>query len=287
MPAKQELKVRDFELYRALYCGLCKSLGKEYGTQSRFFLNYDLVLLALLNDALSGESGLLKAEGCFVNPLARRWTRHNTSGLALACDALILLSFYRFKDHLQDEKGGKKLLYALGYPTLYYKHRRAATRRDSLNRVLATEMQRQNELEKAACADVDTACDPTGKMCAALFAAAANTEQEKHILYRLGLFAGQIVYLLDAAEDYEKDAKHGRYNVFLCAGFTQKEAIQNTQRRCRMAAGELALCYNLLHLKQYKDILDNIFFLGLPAGIAAAGQKRTTRRAGHGQIESV
>jgi hypothetical protein len=54
-----------------------------------------------------------------------------------------------------------------------------------------------------------------------------------------------------------------------------------------MAAGEAALCYNLLDLKQYRDILDNIFFLGLPQGIARAGIKRSKKGAGHGQIDSL
>ncbi len=287
LPVKQELKVCDFELYRALYCGLCKQLGKEYQTQSRLLLNYDLVLLALIADALSGEKGDIFAQGCFINPINKRWMRHNTSGLSLAADALILLSYYRLKDHLQDESGGKKMLYSLGYPTLHHKHRRAAARQPALDAILAKQMQHQRELEAGACADIDQACEPTGQMSAALFAAASQNDEHRHILKRLGLFAGQIVYLLDAAEDFEQDAKTGRYNVFLCAKMEREEAIQAVQRRCRMAAGELALCYNLLQFKQYKNILDNIFYLGLPRGIAAAGQKRTARRTGHGQIESL
>ncbi len=287
MPAKQEMKVRDFELYRALYCGLCKQLGKDYKTISRLLLNYDLVLLAILADALSGEVGTLKAEGCFINPIQKRWMRHDTAGLALASDALILLSFYHLKDNLQDETGIKKILYALGHPALYWKHRHAAKKHPELDKALAHQMNCQRKLEAANCASVDEACDPTAQMCAQLFATAGRNKQEQHILYRLGLFAGQIVYLLDAAEDFEKDKKHGRYNVFLCAKMTKNEAVLSAQKRCRMAAGEIALCYNLLQFQQYKDILDNIFFLGLPIGIAAAGQKRTTRRTGHGQIESI
>ncbi len=287
LPVKQEMKVRDFELYRALYCGLCKQLGQDYQAFSRFLLNYDLVLLALIADALSGETGLLKAEGCFVNPINKRWMRHNTAGLSLASSALILLSFHRWKDNLQDEKGVKKCLYALGYPALYVKHRRAATKYPHLDEILATQMRRQQELEADFCTDIDIACDPTAQMCAALFSAAGRNEQERQILYRLGLFAGQIVYLLDAAEDYDKDFKNNQYNVFIQSGLQKDEAVRAVQRRCRMAAGEIALCYNLLQFQQYKDILDNIFFLGLPVGIAAAGQKRTARRTGHGQIESL
>ena len=90
----------------------------------------------------------------------------------------------------------------------------------------------------------------------------------------MGLFLGKILYFLDAAEDYDKDAEKGSYNVFLTNGFSKEEAIQQAQTLCRMCAGETALCYNLLDVSSYKSILDNIVFLGLPQSIALAGTER-------------
>ena len=287
LPVKDELKMREFEVYRAEYCGLCKQLGQSYNVFSRFLLNYDLVLLALLSDALTGEQGLLKKEGCFANPVQKRFMRHQTSGLALAADELVLLSYHKLQDNLHDESLPKRLLYSLAHPFLYFQHRVAATRRPEIEAVLAQQMEKQRILETERCISIDAACDPTAQMCAALFQAAGQNEEQKRILWRLGLFAGQIAYLLDAAEDFDDDSQKSRYNVFLLNGMSQREAIASAQTRCRMAAGEIALCYNLLPLQQYKSILDNIFFLGLPAGIAAAGIKRTKRSTGHGQIEGV
>lgn len=287
LPVKGEMKVKDFEAYRAYYCGACKQLHKSYGVVSRFLLNYDLVLLALVADAVGGEQGEVRHEGCFANPLARRCTRHNTSGLRLAADGLMLLSYHRLRDNLADEAAGKRILYTLARPYLSWKYKRAATRQPGIAPVLQAEMERQYALEAAGCADVDEACEPTGRMCEALFAAAGTDDAQRETLGRLGMFAGQIVYLLDAAEDYDEDKAKGRYNVFVNKGLTRKEAIEAAQRRCRMAAGEIAICYTKLDITQYKEILDNIFYLGLPAGIAAAGQKRTGRAPKHGQIESV
>ena len=53
LPLTAELKVREWHAYRAYYCGLCKELKREYGFLSRFLLNYDLVLPALLADRKS------------------------------------------------------------------------------------------------------------------------------------------------------------------------------------------------------------------------------------------
>lgn len=287
LPVKPELKLRDYENYRATYCGVCKQLGKSYGVFSRFLLNYDMVLVALLADALSGEQGLIKNEGCFANPVAKHPTLHSTKGLTLASNALIMLSWHKLADNLDDEKWAKKLLLRTVKPFLGHMYKKAAKQNPQLSQTIEAEMQNQRKLESENCALPDAACEPTAKMCAAIFSLCAQTETQKRILSRLGLFAGQIVYLLDAAEDYEKDAKTGSYNVYIKANISREDAIEHTKKRCRMAAGEIALCYNLLTLQQYKPILDNIFYLGLPVGITFAGTKRDKRRSGHGQIESV
>ena len=36
------------ENYKAVYCGLCQTIGKRYGQFARLFLNYDFTFLAML-----------------------------------------------------------------------------------------------------------------------------------------------------------------------------------------------------------------------------------------------
>ena len=55
-------------------------------------------------------------------------------------------------------------------------------------------------------------------------------------------------------------------------GLDRAAAIEQAALQCRLAAGEVARCYNLLRLELNRPILDNIIFLGLPAGIRRAGQ---------------
>ena len=71
-PEKPEMKVKEFESYRAMYCGLCKQLKADYGFLPRMLLNYDLVTVALLADGLSGETGSPCRERCIANPLQKR-----------------------------------------------------------------------------------------------------------------------------------------------------------------------------------------------------------------------
>ncbi len=286
LPVKCEMKVKDFDAYRAAYCGLCMQLKASYGNVSRLFLNYDLVLVAVLADALSGEAGTVRARACVASPVAKHAMLHGTPGLSLAADALVLLTHQKLCDNIQDEPFPKSVLYRAGQPFSAGPYKKAKQRRPALAAVVEEQMARQRNIEAAKSDSMDEAADPTAKMCEAIFAAAAPDEKNRAILGRLGLFAGQIVYLLDAAEDFDEDAAKGRYNPLVAAGLSKADAVEKVKTRCRMAAGEIALCYNLLEPKRYRDILDNIFFLGLPVGIEAAGTKRSTRRP-HGQIESV
>ena len=50
-----ELKVRQQEYYRAVYCGLCRTMGKCTGQCSRMTLSYDFTFFALVRMALTGE----------------------------------------------------------------------------------------------------------------------------------------------------------------------------------------------------------------------------------------
>ena len=53
---KAELKVREYELYSAYYCGVCKSIGARYGQLARTVLSYDSVFLSMLLDGVSGKA---------------------------------------------------------------------------------------------------------------------------------------------------------------------------------------------------------------------------------------
>ena len=49
---KPELKIREYERYRAYYCGLCRALKTDAGMRGQISLSYDMTFLALLLSAL-------------------------------------------------------------------------------------------------------------------------------------------------------------------------------------------------------------------------------------------
>ena len=271
LPYKAELKIREWNLYRAYYCGLCKELKREYGFFTRFLLNYDMVLLAMIADGLSAQQPPVCPERCIAGPLNKRPVCGSSSGLRLAADAMILTSYYKAADDWADEGVLKKGAALVLRTVLKRARQKAAHRLPEVDGLFASQTLAQQALEKRACVSYDEAAEPTAQMTGALF---AQCGAQKEILRRLGLFVGKILYYLDAAEDYEQDVQKGAYNVFAQNGLSKGQTVSEVQTLCRMCAGEAALCYNLLNLSLYKPILDNILFLGLPQSIALAGQKR-------------
>ena len=104
-----ELKVREYECYRATYCGLCRAMGKCTGQCSRMTLSYDMAFLAICRMALLGETPRYEQKRCFVHPLRRRNVLTRTDTLDYCAGAAALLTYHRIRDDLCDERGGKRL----------------------------------------------------------------------------------------------------------------------------------------------------------------------------------
>ena len=49
---QDELKIKDYKLYRSFYCGLCQELKRAYGRSGQISLSYDMTFLILLLTAL-------------------------------------------------------------------------------------------------------------------------------------------------------------------------------------------------------------------------------------------
>ena len=71
-PLVGEMKVRENEMFRAVYCGLCRSMGKHTGCASRMTLSYDFVFLAIFRAALTDTAFIPEAHRCAVHPLKKR-----------------------------------------------------------------------------------------------------------------------------------------------------------------------------------------------------------------------
>ncbi len=263
--AKPELKIKDYETYKAVYCSLCRELGKSYGLLSRFTLSYDFTFLALLNISLSDSCPAYEKKHCVFNPLKKCNFCKNTDLIEMPTAAAIIMIYYKLKDNLLDKKGIKKLKYYFALPYFSFGFKKAKKRYPQIEKIVGEYISEQNELESNNCDSMDMAANPTANALSKIFMMCSQDEIEKRVLERLGYCIGRYIYLLDAACDLEDDKKSGAYNVLKCLPFEENKDIIKDRivPQLYFSINEAAKSFELLNIKKYKDILGNIIYLGL------------------------
>lgn len=257
---KSELKVKEYDIYKAVYCSLCKKLGKSYGILSRFTLSYDFTFLALLNMSLKDGCDGFERKRCAFNPLKKCNYCKNDSAMDMPAAAAMIMLHYKILDNIADERGFKKLGYLCLKPVFSHAHKKAAKQYPDIESAVAEYIASQNALEKANCTFIDQAADPTAIMMQEILSFLSTDETQKRVLRRMGYCIGRYIYLLDAACDLPRDIKTGSYNVLKTADGDIKEKITPQLYFC---INEAARAYELLDIKKYKSILGNIIYLGL------------------------
>lgn len=262
---KPEMKIKEFEIYKAVYCSLCKELGKSYGLLSRFTLSYDFTFLALLNMSLKSSCGGFERKRCAFNPLKKCNYCKDSDDLKMPSAAAMIMLYYKLKDNVADEKGIKKLGYYLLLPIFSGAHKKAKKNFPELEEIVEGYIVEQSRLERAGCQKLDEIADPTAKALSRIFMLCSDEQNEKRILERMGYCMGRYIYILDTACDLEDDIKKGSYNVlkYECTEDKLQYIKERVVPQLYFCVNEAAKAYELLDVKKYKTILGNIIFLGM------------------------
>ena len=262
---KPELKVREFETYKAVYCTLCRTLGRRYGFLSRLTLSYDFTFLALLQLSLNEPNVCIERKRCAFNPFKKCNYCKDDSALQMPAAAAMIMLYYKLADNIADERGLKKLAYFILKPFFAIPRKRAARTYPEIESTVADFIAQQNELEKQNCRELDRVADPTAKALSKILALCSEDEMQKRVLERLGYCLGRYIYLLDAACDIEKDIKSGSYNVlsYEAQGDIKKYVKERISPQLYFCINEAGKAFELLELKRFKPILANIIYSGL------------------------
>ncbi|MEE0808173.1 MAG: DUF5685 family protein [Acutalibacteraceae bacterium] len=262
---KPELKMKEFETYKAVYCSLCRRLGKSYGMLSRMTLSYDFTFLALLNMSLSDGCVAFEQKRCAFNPLKKCNYCKCDDALELPSAAAMIMLYYKILDNIADEHGFKKLGFIMLKPIFSSAHKKAAKKYPDVESAVADYIMAQSEIEDENSDCLDAAADPTARVMSVILPLCSNDDGQKRVLERLGYCLGRYIYLLDAACDLPNDIKKGSYNV-LKAGITggaAEYAKSRVEPQLYTCINEAAKALELLNIKKFKSILGNIIYLGL------------------------
>lgn len=258
---RPELKVKEDEAYKGIYCSLCRTLGKRYGLMSRLFLSYDSTFLALALMALSDEKVCFEQKRCPFNPSKKcNFCKNESIELNFAADVSVLLLYHKIKDNISDSTLFKAILYRILLLLVTASYKKAVKNCPQGAIIITEYMIRQAVVEEKQTASIDEAAEPTAMLLAELYAFGEEDADAGRLRSQVGYHLGRWVYMIDAFDDLEKDRKSGNYNPFLLSGQDNYEKIKGD---LLMTAGELAKAYELLKIKKFNTIIENVIYDGL------------------------
>lgn len=283
VPCVPELKVRDLELYRQYYCGLCRSLKDRYHRTAD--LAYDAAFIHALGDALTVDTTTLRTVRCAAHPV-RGIAARQTPSADYAADVNILMAYAKASD---DARDGGTLKDRARLPVLRRKSRTANENVPDLSQAMAACDEQICALEKDGCAEPDAAADPYG----VLFGKTLMDLDvvQSHVLYDMGYNIGRWVYLIDAWDDRKKDAENGQYNVYnekqRAVGISDEQLMRGASFSLHYTLAQAADALSRLSLKKNSGLLDNIVRLGLyqQTNSVLTGQGRIQPPAGHREAQ--
>lgn len=271
-PVSPELRVKEYELYRAVYCGLCESLGQSVTCASRLSLSYDFVFLAIVRMALAGEVGKIERHRCLAHPTKKRAVLVGASQLDYAARLSAVLTYHKLRDDICDGKGVKRLGARLLMPAA--KRMRKKARLDKEAEVfIAEKLSELSMLEKEGCSSLDKAAEPFGEMMAYVCSLGFdNNSPASRIAAEIGRHIGRYIYIIDAIDDLRDDIKSDAYNPFRMMYADAESEIaadaENIKTALTMELVSLEAAVGLIDFSlvpEYGEIIKNIIYLGLPA----------------------
>lgn len=288
VPDKPELKIREYELYSGYYCGICKSVKLRYGQIPRMVLNYDFVFLALVLSALRPSTEKIKQERCPIHPLKKRTVVYNEPAVDYAADMMLLLTYFKLMDDQRDEGGLKPAAGLAALKPVYKKLMKSYSEKGIM---IQRELNELTSLEEQKCASLDRAAESFAKLMEEVFAADTLTDDSHalELLRRIGYHTGKWIYLIDAFDDLEENAKSGSYNPLLLQWDYQpeKEEMQDFRNRIRQRVefnllfylAELSKAWDQLSIARNRGLVENIIYSGLLRKTEEVLEKGNTKDA--------
>lgn len=261
-PYTPELKVKENELYGAVYCGLCRCMGKSTSRLSRLALSYDSVFLALLRISLFEEKLDVEKKRCPVCFFKKRPSVLPTEQLEYTAAVSSYLIYYNVLDDIKDSKGFKKIASYLIYP-FAKRIKKKAMPLPEIEKAISDRLSEIEKLEKENTPSADKVADVFGRLLGKIAAYGIANDKKRTAAYEAGFHTGRFIYIADAVSDYEKDKKSGEYNPFVASSIDMNASYERLFRAlCTESSHVYAACA-LASFGICGSICENIAQLGL------------------------
>ncbi len=253
---RPEMKVKEFERYRAFYCGLCHELRGVYGPIGQVTLTYDMTFLVVLLTGLYEPETRESECRCLVHPVGKHPFAVNEFS-RYGAEMNLLLVYYNCLDKWNDEK---KLIGLTGAKALKRKSGELEKKYPRQAAAIRSSLQKLSQIEKERTATIDEAARCTGELLAEIFV--YREDEWADTLRKMGFYLGKFIYLCDAWEDLEQDLEKDLYNPF-----AQLRSCEDFEKQCSAVLtsmmAECAREFEYLPIVEEINILRNILYSGV------------------------
>jgi len=261
-PQVGELKVRQHDKYKAIYCGLCKSLGKNVSQPSRLGLQYDMAAFAYLIAELIDDKFEITDQTCIAHPLRKRPISKDNETLKYCAYITSLLSYNKLNDMWLDEK---KLYAPIGKRLIHSGYNRAKLQYSDLDNEITKHLDKLHEYEENKETCIDYPASTTADIMELIGVnAPIKNEKLKRPLASLLKNLGIWIYLADAVDDIEEDIKKNNYNPLISNGKIDEDNVRLTKEVMTYSLVQASKARDLLPLQDAGEFIDNIIYLSLP-----------------------
>lgn len=265
-PFRDELKMREYDRFRSVYCGLCHEIAEKYGFLHTLALSYDCAYLALVLMSCEQESEVCRRR-CAVHPLQKRACACGSGGLSRAAAVSVILTYHKLSDTIADERGLKRLgarivrrLYRRGY-------RKAVQDAPEFDLAAQRQLSDLAVLEREHTASLDRPADTFAQLLRA--AVPEQTGARRRVLEEMFYHIGRWIYLIDACDDLKDDFESGSYNPvrlrFALAAPELEPVRPQLEHTLLQSLAASYHAYALLDPERDGGIIENILCQGLPA----------------------
>lgn len=267
---KPELKMKDFQLYNAYYCGICKSLGTKYGLIYRNLLNYDAVFISIALDSINNIISTYDNFRCVLHPLKKKLRCINNQAIDYIADITVYLSYKKLLDDIHDDNSFIAKIGSVAFKNAY---KASSLKIDLLGQNIDNILNELTVLELADSDSIDETADCYGRIYSKIFTEKVPSDFNKlKAVEWFGYNIGRWIYIVDAFDDLESDIKKKRYNPILKRFLYNDGLLLNDYKNSikeRMsyimysALDEVAKAYDLIDKSVNSGIIKNILYEGL------------------------
>ena len=263
---KPEMKIKEYEAYRGLYCSLCKAMGKHFGVLSRLTLSYDITFLVLTRLSFIGTLPKFESGRCPFNPSKKcNYCCNGDEELRYAAAVSMMMFYHKVRDNISDGSIFKRLAMYLILPWASLKYKKAKKMYPEIAGIIEESMKRQADTENRNSAITDEAAHESAHALGRI--TAFNIDDPEGNIYRFGYGIGKWVYLTDAFDDIGKDIKDGSYNVFVNK-YNLKDKVSDEIKEeitatINMSSVVFLNAYENIDNKILAPIMENIIYEGI------------------------